>query len=104
MKVLVLIIFSVFLLSGVGYACWNNVDCGPGGVCIKSGYSGQGVCSNPYGNTYRQQGNTYYQDNRPQQRNVLNSHAGSRCYSSLDCGVGGSCIKTGHDVNGVCTQ
>lgn len=101
----ILALSCLFLLLSVSYAsaCYSDFDCGIGGKCIKSDYSMDGVCNNPYGASEKRGRDRYYEDDSPK-RNYGGSKAGKECYSSLDCGIGGRCIKLDNDMYGVCTD
>jgi hypothetical protein len=108
----IIIVASLVLTATSAWACYSNLDCGIGGTCIKSGHS-EGVCSDPYGANVERGGKKYYEDSDRGYTNNSNSirtpssgsgEAGKECYSRLDCGIGGDCIKTGSHMNGVCTK
>ena len=92
---------AVFLMTVYAEACYSDLDCGIGGKCIKSGGSMYGACTNPYGNTEKRGRDTYYKDSSPKGGR---SKAGKQCYSNMDCGIGGDCIKVNNSMYGSCTD
>lgn len=92
---------AILIMSVHAEACYSDFDCGIGGKCIK--YSGemQGACTNPYGNTEKRGRDRYYEDDSPKGGR---SKAGKQCYSNMDCGIGGDCIKVNNSMYGTCTD
>lgn len=82
-------------------ACYSDLDCGIGGKCIKTGYDIYGACINPYGASEKRGLDRYYEDDNPKGGR---SKAGKECYSNMDCGIGGDCIKVNNSIYGTCTD
>jgi len=98
---LCLMLAVVFISASYAVACHSDMDCGVGGKCIKSDTDMDGACTNPYGNTEKRGQDTYYEDSSPKSDR---SKAGKQCYSNMDCGIGGDCIKVNNSMYGTCTD
>lgn len=93
---------TIFMMTISAEACYSDLDCGIGGKCIKSGYDMYGVCTNPYGASEKRGRDRYYEDDSP--KGGSRSKAGKQCYSNMDCGIGGDCIKVNNSMYGTCTD
>jgi hypothetical protein len=112
MKLIILV--AVMIMSSTSaLACYSNLDCGVGGTCIKVSGSIDGVCSDPYGANVKRGRDNYYEDSdrgytnnnyNSRQPSITDKDVGKECYSNMDCGIGGRCIKLNSGINGVCTK
>ena len=94
---------AIVIMSVPANACYSNLDCGIGGKCIKTGNDMEGVCTDPYGPSEKRGRDRYYEDDSPK-NSGSRSKAGKQCYSSMDCGIGGDCIKVNNSMYGTCTD
>ncbi len=94
------LLFVVVVLSfaaGEASACVFDLYCGLGSKCVKNGdYSGYCVGGmNPV---------NMDDDHPTPPRHRPSPETGNTCGSSLDCGIGGECLKSRGSLLGACTR
>lgn len=78
-------------------ACYSDYDCGYGQLCSKpkdSYATTEGICVQPTRN------------NAPMYNSQQNwqGTTASGCYYDNQCGIGGQCLKTGFNSQGICVH
>lgn len=84
------------LATAASQACVWNTDCAVGSVCERPANSLYGVCTSGFnpGNSNDRQPVQEYGD--------MSGKFGNTCGSSLECGIGQTCVKDGYAWKGVC--
>jgi hypothetical protein len=93
---MIVLLIALALAATESHACQFDTDCSVGSVCLKRGYNMYGVCAGGM-----QPGNSYdriptYNELQPQR------NSGGTCQFDVQCGPGGSCVKSGFNMLGVC--
>ena len=95
MKQLIFIVVA-FAISSSALACQYDMNCGFGARCVKTFGSVYGYCvggNNP--------GNS--NDERPARNPFdMTGKQGNTCQFDIQCGPGGSCVKTNMSMYGTC--
>lgn len=91
-----LIVSLVLVVSTSGFGCAFNTDCNPGSQCVKPPNSIYGYCVGGM-----QPGNAY--DNQPTYNPMdITGRQGTTCSFDMQCGIGGTCVKSMGQLYGVC--